>query len=128
MTVLGPRLGTLAGTLEAMPMCAYRAHVSYADSSEVLRLGRREEREAQGGSRHRVRGHRLPHRAWRPARHPGAPEPRPVRRPAHLRRPARGLRLPGAVRRGRPHGLPEDDHPEPEGDQEYSTEESDDEA
>ena len=28
----------------------------HADSSEVLRLGRREERDAQGGSRHRVRG------------------------------------------------------------------------
>ena len=28
----------------------------HADSSEVLRLRRREEREAQGGSRHRVRG------------------------------------------------------------------------
>ena len=27
MTVLGPRLGTLLGTLETMPMCAYRAHV-----------------------------------------------------------------------------------------------------
>jgi hypothetical protein len=27
MTVLGPRLGTLAGALEAMPMCAYQAHV-----------------------------------------------------------------------------------------------------
>ena len=27
MMVLGPRLGTLAGTLETMPMCAYRAHV-----------------------------------------------------------------------------------------------------
>jgi hypothetical protein len=26
----------------------------YADSSEVLRLGRREEREAQGGARHRL--------------------------------------------------------------------------
>ncbi len=26
-TVRGPRLGTLAGTLETMPMCAYQAHV-----------------------------------------------------------------------------------------------------
>ena len=32
-----------------------------------------------------------------------------------LRRPARGLRVPGAVRRGRALGVPEDDHPEPEG-------------
>ena len=45
------------------------------------------------------------------------PNPEPLRRPAHLRRPARGLRVPGAVRRGRAHGLPEDDHPEPEGDE-----------
>jgi hypothetical protein len=42
-------------------------------------LGRREEREAQGGPRHRVRGRRLPHRAWRPARHPGTPESLPFR-------------------------------------------------
>ena len=27
MTIPGPRSGTLVGTLEAMPMCAYRAHV-----------------------------------------------------------------------------------------------------
>jgi hypothetical protein len=27
MTIPGPRLGTLAGTLKAMPMCAYQAHV-----------------------------------------------------------------------------------------------------
>jgi hypothetical protein len=33
----------------------YGHTLCYADGSEVLRLGRREEREAQGGSRHRVR-------------------------------------------------------------------------
>ena len=62
-------------------------------------LGRREEREAQGGARRR-------------ARHPGTPEPQPLRRPAHLRCPARGLRVLGAVRGGRAHGVPEDDHPD----------------
>ena len=42
--------------------------------------------------------------------------PNPDRcRPAHLRRPARGLRVLGAVRRGRALGVPEDDYPEPEG-------------
>jgi hypothetical protein len=27
LAVLGPSLGTLAGTLEPMPMCAYQAHI-----------------------------------------------------------------------------------------------------
>src|SRR5438132_10043604 len=72
----------------------------YSVGGEVLRLGRREEREAQDGARHRVRRNRLPHRARRPARYPGAPEPRALRRPAHFRRPTRGLRVSGAVRRG----------------------------
>jgi hypothetical protein len=43
------------------------------------------------------------------------PNPDRYRRLAHLRRPARGLRIPAAVRRGRAQGVPEDDHPEPEG-------------
>jgi hypothetical protein len=34
----------------------FRHTLCYPDGSEVFRLGRREEREAQGGSRHRVRG------------------------------------------------------------------------
>ena len=67
----------------------------YTQSSGIL--GRREEREAQERARHRVRGHRLPHRARGSPRHPGAPEPRRLRRPAHLRRPARRLRVLGAV-------------------------------
>ena len=37
------------------------------------------------------------------------------RRPAHFRRPTRGLCVPGPVRRRRAHGLPEDDHSESEG-------------
>ena len=43
------------------------------------------------------------------------PNPQPLRRPAHLRSSARGLRVPGTVRRGRAFGVLEDDHPEPEG-------------
>jgi uncharacterized DUF497 family protein len=35
----------------------------------------------------------------------------------NLGRLTRGLRVLGAVRRGRAHGLPEDDHPESEGDE-----------
>jgi hypothetical protein len=35
----------------------------------------------------------------------------------NLRRPARGLRVLAAVRGRRAHGVPEDDHPEPEGDE-----------
>jgi hypothetical protein len=50
-----------------------------------------------------------------PYRRPRTPEPQPLRWPAHLRCPARGLRVRGAVHRRRAHGLPEDDHPEPEG-------------
>ena len=98
-------------------MCLLSTHRDTLNVGEVLRLGRREEREAQGGAPHRVRGHRLPHRAWRPARHPGTSEPRPLRRAAYLRCPARGLRVPGAVRGGRARGVLEDDHPEPEGDE-----------
>jgi hypothetical protein len=38
-----------------MPMCAFKAHVRSINlKSEVLRLGRREEREAQGEARHPV--------------------------------------------------------------------------
>ena len=43
----------------------------------------------------------------------------------HLHRPTRGLRVPGAVRGGRAHGIPEDDHPESKGDKQYLGEESD---
>jgi hypothetical protein len=43
--------------------------------------------------------------------------PNPSRYAGHLRSPARGLRVPGPVRRRRAHGLPEDDHPEPKGDE-----------
>jgi len=46
-------------------------------------------------------------------------EPRPLRRPAHLRRPARGPRVPGSVRGGRAYGVPEDDHPESKATKEY---------
>src|SRR3989454_12791041 len=66
------------GTLLAH--CVRRQRVPYEHTScypvggEVLRLGRREEREAQDGARHRVRRNRLPYRARRPARYPGAPE------------------------------------------------------
>ena len=38
----------------------------YPASSEVLRLGRHEEREARERAWHRVRGRRVPHRARRP--------------------------------------------------------------
>jgi hypothetical protein len=41
-----------------------------------------------------------------------------------FRRPARGLRVPCAVRRRRAHSLPEDDHPEWKATKEYLGEES----
>ena len=47
-------------------MCLTSTHRDTLEFGEVLRLGRREEREAQGGARHRVRRQRLPHRAGRP--------------------------------------------------------------
>ena len=40
-------------------MCLSSTHCATLNSGEVLRLGRREEREAQGGARHWVRGRRL---------------------------------------------------------------------
>ena len=83
---------------------------------------------SSGTTRHRIRGHRLPHRARRRARQPGTSAPRPLRRPAHLRPPARGRRVPRPLRRRRAHGLPEDDHPEPEATRQYLGEESDDET
>ncbi|HET9264133.1 MAG TPA: hypothetical protein VFO14_13870 [Vicinamibacterales bacterium] len=60
-------------------------------------------------------------------RHPGTSEPRPLRGPAHLRRPARGLCVLGAVRGGRAHGVNEDDLPSRKATKEYLGEESDDE-
>jgi hypothetical protein len=40
-------------------VCLSSTHRDTLNVGEILRLGRREEREAQGGARHRVRGHRL---------------------------------------------------------------------
>jgi hypothetical protein len=48
MMVFGPRLGTLVGTRQPMPMSAFWAHVVGTATSKVLRLGPREERAAQG--------------------------------------------------------------------------------
>ncbi len=54
MMVVGPRLGTLVGTPEPMPMCAPRAHIVFTlvGVKHFARLGRREKREAQGRPRH----------------------------------------------------------------------------
>lgn len=75
MMVLGPRVGTLLGTLEPMPMCARKAHVCYPPMVTAFAWD-----DADNAGRRRirgipVRGHRLPHRAWRSARHLGAPNP-----------------------------------------------------
>ena len=119
MIFLGPRLGTLVGTPEPTPTCAYRAHVVLQlVAGELLRLGRREEREAQGGLRHRARGDRLPHRAWRPARHPGK-HPNPDRYAGQhifVVQREQDVYLVPFVEDEHSLGVPEDDHPEPEGD------------
>jgi len=60
----GPR--TEFGHTEAdTNVCLSSTHHVVLNPGEALRLGRREEREAQIGTRDRVRGHRLPYRARR---------------------------------------------------------------
>jgi hypothetical protein len=43
-------IGLGLGTLQPTPLCAYSAHITLPVGGEVLRLGRREEREAVGRS------------------------------------------------------------------------------
>jgi len=55
----GPRTGfghTGGHTVDDVDVCLVGTRRAITDASEVLRLGRREEREAQEGVRHRLRG------------------------------------------------------------------------
>src|ERR1700730_11575587 len=55
-TVCLNELSQVWGSVQSWGQCVPYGHtLCHADGSEVLRLGRREEPEAQGGSRHRVR-------------------------------------------------------------------------